>query len=64
MVNEVLGIGYFTIFNIINMVSDPLFQGLRLTDAGVGGENVLSLSYSEMMCVIMVARKKGGSTGY
>ena len=46
------------------MVSDPLFQGLRLTDAGVGGENVLSLSYSEMMCVIMVARKKGGSTGY
>ena len=41
LVHEVLGIGDFTIFNIINLVSDSLCPGLKLTDVGVGGDDVL-----------------------
>ena len=41
LVHEVLGVVGFTICNITNLVSGPLFPGLRLTDAGVGGDNVM-----------------------
>ena len=42
LVHEVLLVGYFTILNIINLVSDPLFPGIKLTDARVGGGDVMN----------------------
>ena len=41
LVHGVLGISNFTIFNIINIISDPLLPGIRLTDAVLGGENMM-----------------------
>ena len=58
LVHEVLGIGDFTIFNIINLVSDSLCPGLKLTDVGVGGDDVLYWFTGERTCVLVVERTK------
>ena len=41
----------FSIFNIINMISDPFCPGPRLADAGVGCDNLLeSLFWVNKVC--------------